>query len=143
MRKSRLFMCVMTAAALLNVTAYAQTPSIYFDGDKMEFESEPYITNERTMVPFRALFERAGASVMWDGDTKTVVAVKKNGEKTTAITLQIGNKIAFVDNVEYELDAPAEITNDFTYVPLRFIMQSLGADVEWNQDTYTVNIVSE
>lgn len=143
MKKTYLAACTLAVTALMNVTIYAESPSVYYNGEKMEFEAEPYITNERTMVPFRAIFEKAGADVVWDGDTQTVVAAKQSGDKTTVVTLQIGNTTAFVDGVECELDAPAELTNDFTYVPLRFVMQSLGADVEWNQETYTVSITAE
>ena len=68
MKKS--IICFVSIFALLfGMTAFAQTPSVYFDGEKMSFESDPYITDERTMVPFRAIFEKAGASVMWDGET--------------------------------------------------------------------------
>ena len=88
------------------------------------------------MVPFRALFEAVGAHVAWDGDTKTVVALDIDGDNVTSIVLQIGSDVAFVNDEKIKLDAPPEIKDDFTFVPLRFVMESLGADVDWDQTEY-------
>lgn len=40
-------------------------------------DSPPYVYNDRTMVPVRAAAEALGASVEWDGDTKTVTITKQ------------------------------------------------------------------
>lgn len=133
---------LVTSAVLSSITAFAQTPSVYLNGEEMTFEAAPYISEERTMVPFRAIFEAVDADVMWDEETKTVIAVKSSGEETTSIALQIGSDTAFVNGATVTLDKPAEITSDFTFVPLRFVMESLGADVKWDQDSYSVTITT-
>ena len=131
---------ILAAGMLLcGTAALADTPSVYFNGEKMTFEVDPYITNERTMVPCRAIFEAVGADVIWDEDTQTVIAVKDD----TSVTLQVGNTSAFVNSELVALDAPAEITADFTFVPLRFVMESLGAEVTWDDASYSVGIITE
>ncbi|MGM9938003.1 MAG: copper amine oxidase N-terminal domain-containing protein [Candidatus Ornithomonoglobus sp.] len=133
------------AAALISAaTAFAQAPTINFNGEKMTFDVDPYITETgNTMIPFRAIFEAADADVMWDDEMKTVIAVKGNGEDSTSIVLQIGKNEAFVNDQKVELEAAAEITGDRTFVPLRFVMEALGAQVDWDGDTYTVSITTE
>lgn len=133
------------ATALISaVTAFAQAPTIKFNGEQMVFDVDPYITETgNTMIPFRAIFEAADADVMWDDEMKTVIAVKGNGDDSTSIVLQIGKKEAFVNDRKVELEAAAEITGDRTFVPLRFVMESLGAKVDWYGDTYTVSITTE
>ncbi len=138
--KKSIISLISIFALLFGMTAFAQTPSVYFDGEKMTFESDPYITDERTMVPFRAIFEKAGASVMWDGETRTVIAIKTQGETITSIALQIDSDVAFVNDKAVTLDVPAQIKDDFTFVPLRFVMESLGADVSWDGGTYSAII---
>ena len=135
----------IAAAALLGSTAaFAQTPSVYYNGEKLDFDVEPYISEERTMVPFRAIFEKADANVMWDGESETVIAVKDNGEEdATSVVLQIGTPIAFVNDQMITLDKAAEIVEERTFVPLRFVMEALGAKVDWDQDTYSVIITTE
>ncbi len=78
----------------------------------------------------RAIFESLGADIGWDADTKTVTAQK--GE--TEISLKVGDSTAYVNNAPVKLDTPAEIKNSRTLVPLRFIAESLGANVNWNED---------
>lgn len=134
--KKKITSLALMLIVIFQVTASALTPSVYLDGEKMTFESDPYIKEERTMVPFRALFEAVGAHVAWDGDTKTVVALDINGDNVTSIVLQIGSDVAFVNDEKIKLDAPPEIKDDFTFVPLRFVMESLGADVDWDQTEY-------
>jgi hypothetical protein len=135
---------IATAALCSSLTAMAETPTIYFNGEEMTFDAQPYITETgNTMVPFRAIFEKAGAEVMWDGETRTVIAVKDDGDSSTSITLQIGLKNAFVNDQKTELEKEAEIVDDRTFVPLRFVMESLGAEVGWDQDTYSVTITTE
>ena len=139
---------VMFIAAAVTVlgasSALADTPSVFYNGEQMTFDVDPYITDEgRTMVPFRAIFEAAGADVVWDEATQTVIAVRPDEAGSTSITLQIGNDEAFVNEEKVTLDRAAEITGDHTFVPLRFVMESLGADVEWDADNYSVIITAQ
>lgn len=135
---------IIAVSALCSTSAVlADSPKVYLNGTEMTFESAPYISEERTMVPFRAVFEAVGADVIWDEETQTVIAVKQDGDQSTSVTLQVGKTDAFVNDQKVTLDKAAEITNDFTFVPLRFVMESLGAKVEWDNDSYSVIITTE
>ncbi len=48
------------------------------------------------------------------------------------ISMQIGHNVAFVDGEAYTLDSPPVIRNGRTMVPFRFLAESLGAEVSWN-----------
>lgn len=63
-----------------------------------------------------------------------VVAEKK------AITLKIDDITAYVDGRPVFLDAPAKILNGRTMVPVRFIAETLEAQVNWNDNTKEVDI---
>jgi len=97
----------------------------------------PIIKNDRTMLPARFVAENLGAKVEW---IDTERAVKITGIKGELIMIYIGSNIAKVNGVPYTLDSPAFIQNDRTYVPVRFICESLGASVEWNANTRQVTI---
>ena len=47
------------------------------------------------------------------------------------IILEDHTIIFFIGYLTGGMDAPARIVNDRTMVPLRFISEALGADVEW------------
>lgn len=108
------------------------------NGEYVTFDQSPIIENDRTLVPFRAIFEKLGAKVDWDNDTRTVTAVKDG----TTITLKIGEKAININGENKELDAASKIVNDRTLVPVRAISEALGCKVEWDGDTKTVIIKS-
>ena len=125
------------------VSAFAATPTVYVDGEKLVTDVEPFIEEDRTMVPMRAIFEAVGASVTWDQDTQTVISIKSKEATQNVVVLQIGNTSAFVNSESVALDVPAKVINDRTFVPLRFVMESLDANVEWNPDTFTVTVTTK
>lgn len=99
----------------------------------------PIIEDGRTLVPVRAIFESMGAKVDWDGKTKTVIGKTEN----KIIKLVIGNKIALVNGKKVELDVPAKIIDGSTLVPARFVAESLGAKVDWDNNTKSVLVNSK
>jgi len=122
----------------INFSIAAEPIKVYVNNSLIEMPVAPIIENGRTLVPVRAIFESMGATVDWDGETKTVTG--KTEDKT--IILVIGDKIALVNNEKIELDVPAKVVNGSTLVPARFIAESLGAKVDWDNNTRSVLINS-
>ena len=105
-------------------------------GEQVVNDVAPVIRNDRTMLPTRFVAEALGASVEWDEAAQKVTITKEN----TVIEITIGSNIAFVNGMEVLLDSPAFIENSRTYLPLRFIAENLGAEVEWNQELQQIYI---
>lgn len=59
------------------------------------------------------------------------------------VELKVGEDKATINGAEAKLDAPAQIINSRTMVPLRFIAEALGADVEWIEKERKVVIRKE
>lgn len=143
MRMKKIISLMLACVALsASTAAFAASPSVILNGEKLAFETEPYIEDDLTMVPFRAIFEAVGASVIWDETTRTVIAMGNVNGSATSVALQIDSVDAFVNNEKVVLEKAAEITNDSTFVPLRFVMEALGADVQWDNDAYSVLITT-
>lgn len=100
------------------------------------FDTSPVIESDRTLVPLRLIFETLGAKVDWENNTQTAI-VK---DDTTAITFSIDNTIAKVNGVTETMDVPARLINDKTMVPLRFLSEMLGFNVEWDEEERLVTI---
>ena len=96
----------------------------------------PYIKNSRTYVPIRFIAEELGYDVKWDGANKKVIM--KNGN--TNVELTIGSNKMKVNGKVLTLDAPAEIKDDRTFVPLRAIAESFGEKVDYSKDYKAVYI---
>ena len=110
---------------------------IYINGDELETDNDPVIINGTTMVPMRDIFEALDSNVNWDGATKSVTATKGS----RAIMLTINSTEAIVNGRTNILnEAPFVNENQTTMVPLRFISEALGADVEWNGTERVITI---
>ncbi len=96
----------------------------------------PYIKNSRTYVPIRFIAEELGFDVKWDAKTKKVTMT--DGESKVELT--IGSKTMLVNGKKVKLDAPAEIKDQRTFVPLRAIAEAFGKKVEYSNDYRAVCI---
>ena len=110
------------------------------NGIETEVET-PYVTeNNTTLVPLRVITEAFGAKVDWDGDTQKITLAYP----AVNIELQIGNIVATVnDHTETLLESPALSENGVTMVPLRFISETFGATVGYDNDTQAILVTKE
>ena len=88
-------------------------------------DAAPYVANDRTYVPFRALGEALGAEVVWDNDARTVTYTLGN----TEVVMTIDETTYTVNGEEKTMDVAPVITGDRTYVPVRFVGEALGFKV--------------
>lgn len=116
------------------------TIGTFVDGVDVDYEKYdsvlPQIKNGTTLVPVRAVTEAFDAAVTWNGEDRTVTV--KSGD--TEIVLTIDSAKAIVNGEEKELTAAPEIVEGRTIVPVRFIAQALGMDVEWDDASRTIII---
>lgn len=100
------------------------------------FDTSPVIESDRTLVPLRFIFETLGAKVDWKAETQTAIVKDDN----TSIAFSIDNAVAMVNNSTKTMDVPARLINDKTMVPLRFLSEMLGFNVEWDEEERLVTI---
>lgn len=135
-------LCLLTAAVLMlcMVSALADDNiSVVLDGKTLEFDTQPVLVNDRTMVPMRVIFEELGATVKWDEPSQRVEAIFDNG---IHILLYIDKKTAYKNGELINLDAAPFIKDSRTFVPIRFVSESSKAAVGWVDETSTVTIAS-
>lgn len=112
------------------------------NGEPLESDVPAFVWGGRTMVPVRVITEKLGANVEWLGGTSEVSITL--GEVT--VLLKIGSAQAQVNGETVTLydGIPAVLTKyegiERTMVPLRFVSEQLGAQVGWEQETYTAAI---
>ena len=103
-----------------------------------------YIENDRTMVPLDGFIEELGLKTDSDLATNKV----KIYDEDLIIILTIGNNIATVAKIisgeiieeTYNLDAAPKIINNQVFVPIRFIAETLGMQVSWDDALRAVKI---
>lgn len=145
--KKGLSMLLAAAVALGTVPAVAEAGyapsyvSVVVNGKKVWFpDAQPFVNNEyRTMVPVRFITENLGANVQWLGDTQTV-AIQYKGKD---IKLRVGQPSATVDGTVKALDTSVILHNNRTFVPLRFVTESLEGNVSWDGTNQQVTIKTD
>lgn len=128
---------------MLNHTSYHLGEIVIeVNGEKIISDSSPMILEDRTLVPIRAVAEKLGYTVEWDSETEVITINSADG--STALYYQIGIDYA-IKNASGQaeiltLDVVPFIHNGRTYLPLRSVGESIGANVAWVEDTRTVVI---
>lgn len=130
------------ALALAAGTGGAQaqygSASVDLNGQPLATAVPPVIRSGSTLVPMRDIFEALGATVVWNNRTQEITAQKD----VTRIWLQIGNRSARVGDDQRWLSQAPEIYSGSTLVPLRFVSEALGAEVNWDGSRRLVSITT-
>ncbi|MDO4281853.1 MAG: stalk domain-containing protein [Peptococcaceae bacterium] len=109
------------------------------NGSEQTLDQPPIIQNDRTLVPLRVITEALGGSVEWYGKYEPI-SIDYKGHH---IELTIDNTRAIVDGDTVEMDTPARIAGDRTLIPIRFVSEHLGMNVEYDGATRCVHIVAQ
>ncbi len=138
--KKRFLVLILTLVftfGLMNVAVAAGEVRLQFNGKTLPTEVPPVIKSGSTLVPVRVISESLGADVTWDPNTKKVTIVKNSD--TVVLTVG-GRNVTKNGEALADLQAPAQIINGKTFVPLRFVGEAFGAGIEWDGTAKTVKI---
>lgn len=134
---NKVFTITVILILCVSFTAFAQDGiNIYVDNEKVFLDVEPFIENGRTLIPLRGVFEKLGAKVDWNKNLQEVVIKDDNNE----IEMLLGKGKVMVNGIIKDIDVPTRMINSRTFAPLRFIVENLGHDVSWNENTNSVYI---
>ena len=102
-------------------------------------DAQPFMdSSNRTLVPIRFVSEELGAKVDWNEKTKTVSI----NQKDKVVEMQIGSKTIKVDGETKQMDTTPISKQNRTFVPLRFVSEGLGVNVDWLKEVSTVKITT-
>lgn len=111
---------------------------IKVNSEYVKTNNHAYLKNGRTFVSLRDFGDIFSCAVSWNESTSTAKITKNS----TEISVTKGKKEATVNEKKVKLDSASQIVNDRMYVPLRFLSETLGASVSWNEKTLTANVKS-
>lgn len=114
------------------------TFSVLLNDRYIEFDVAPRVDEGIPMTPFRHLIEGAGGAVDWANGTKTVSA-NADGR---AITVRIGDANARLGTTTVRLEATPYLERGRAIVPLSFLSDALGVNIEYDKATNHVLITS-
>jgi len=123
--------------AVLLACALVVTGSVAFAVPASEAPPpDAIIVNGCSLVPFRYIGEWLGAQVSFQASAKTITLTLAE----TTVHLQLGSKRALVNDETVLLISPALERGGVTYVPLRFVAETLAAKVQWDEAKRLVTV---
>ena len=135
-------------APIINTVKYTLGKNVYnLDGLDFMMDVNPEVFEGRTLLPARYVVEPLGGQVFWDGEQRKVTCklvapdnTETDDYKENIVELWIDKPTAKINGVEVQIDPDnpdvvPTIINDRTMVPMRFLAESLGCEVEWIAET--------
>ncbi len=116
---------------------------VSIDGRNITFSDVVISSKGKTLLPLSELLASLGVPndndhIIWNGTEKSVTIIKDS----IKLKLIQGNDTAYINDIPVRLDVPpvGYSKNGKTYIPTRFVAQSLGKTVTWDDATKTVVI---
>lgn len=103
---------------------------VYFE------DAQPIIINNRVLVPLRTVAEELDCEVSWEPPKYVTVS---NVEKKFVLTID-SNQILYESGGIGTLDVAPTIIDGRTYMPVRFVSEEMGMEVDWNDESRIVFI---
>lgn len=102
-------------------------------------KAAPIIQNKHTLVPIRTIVEAMGGNANWDEKNKEITLSIDNN----ILKLTINSTTVYLNGEKYIMNIPLVIINSQTMLPIRFIAESFGFEVDWNEANQKITIIKE
>lgn len=113
-----------------------QKITVKYNGQELSGDVPACISDGRTLVPLRLIFDAMGAEVKWDDTDKSITS--SLADRT--VVMKVGEQTMTKNGETVALDVPPVIMNGRTLVPVRAVAESFDADVRWDAESKTVII---
>ena len=116
--------------------------SVYtINGIEYQMDTHPLIRQDRTFLPIRFVIDPIGAFLSWEGRERKVIIEIENKK----IELWIDKPMAKVNGIDTPIDTDPEvmpfILQGRTMLPIRFVAENLGAQVNWDAEKEEIKII--
>ncbi len=125
MKKGIIVLLTFLFSLFWTVPAFGQT-QLDINGTPYNSKNIILIQDGVTFISTDAVSSILGCDVVIEGDSITV------RENDDSLFLKIGDNIAFFNNEEKQLSASPILSDNLMFLPMRFVLESLGATVSWN-----------
>lgn len=111
---------------------------IIINGSQVKMDVPPLIDQGNLLIPIRAL-SSLGLTYTWDASSSTASIRNKEGDTAE---IKVNSRTAYVNGKAREMGIPAQSSHGRILVPIRFVTEALGYQVEYSSAQKTVNITS-
>lgn len=118
-----------------------QPITVQLNGQEVAMNSGVMTRSGQSYIPVRSVFEQMGALISFDEPTKTVT-IQRTSDEGKSITLKIDFKKGetWLNGTKVKQTIHPLAIQGISYLPLRFVSESLGAKVDWNPALLNISI---
>ena len=113
--------------------------TVKYNDTVLAFNQKPLILNEKTLVQLRPIAEAMGLGIKYSANTGSIIL---SDSGTTVVFTENSDKVC-VNDTETQMAVPAIIRNNYTFVPVRELVEPFGDKISYDSATRTVTIRSE
>ncbi|OAS13258.1 stalk domain-containing protein [Paenibacillus oryzisoli] len=112
---------------------------VFVNGFQVLFTQLPVLEEGSMLVQLRPIYEKLDIKIDWDETTQTITGSKNAFQ----ISMTVNSTEASVDGKAVIIPIAPRIMYQSTFVPLRFVAESVGGDVTWDEKTNHINIITD
>jgi len=133
-----LFIVLFLMVIFSPISSYATevNVSVKLNDDNIITDEKNILIDGTTYIVARSLVNALDEEILWDENTRTVTINTKENE----IKFIVDDSKVIVNSNEIKTEVSPFIRNGRTYIPLRIVSDYLNCEVNWVQDTYTVEL---
>lgn len=109
---------------------------ILINGKALDYEESPEIIDGEVFLPMREVFEKLGATVIWNEEERSAESFYKGNK--LKIYPDSGRSLRNGKTLKYSVST--QIKKGRIMIPLPLIAEGLGCNAIWNGENYTVSI---
>lgn len=126
--------------AIPTVAASAEDDiSIFYNGSQVNFTEKSIVMNERTLVQLRPIAEALDLGIEYAMDTGSVILSNSD----FVVTFTLNSNIVDVNGTKFTMDVPMIAHNNYTFVPVRNLVEPFGNDIVYDSITKSINITTK
>ncbi len=108
------------------------------------YDADGNYVGDRVMMPIGAISEKLNCDVYWNEEDEGILLYRKNNLYMMWVGKEVAfHQLGFALEKGYVMDILPTVINDRTFIPVRAVAELLGAEVQWIEETNTVDIRCE
>ena len=112
--------------------------AIFYNGTQIVFNEKNIVMNQRTLVQLRPIAEALELGIEFAAESGSVIL----SDAYNVVTFQLDSNIININGYETTMDVPMIAHNNYTFVPVRSLVEPFGNEIVYNSDTRTITITS-
>lgn len=112
--------------------------AIFYNGTQIVFSEKNIVMNQRTLVQLRPIAEALDLGIEFAMESGSVIL--SNAE--SVVTFQLDSNIVNVNGYETTMDVPMIAHNNYTFVPIRSLVEPFGNNIVYDGATKTITITT-